>query len=76
MRRFSFVALLLAAISLANAQGPDPPAREGLLETAFTPGASAKLALGLLFAQSTESIPEWGSGSAGLARRAEWLAAG
>lgn len=41
-----------------------------------TPAGSAKLALGLLFAQGTAAIPEWGSGREGLRRRAEFLSAG
>jgi hypothetical protein len=42
----------------------------------FTPGASAKFALGLVYDQATVAVPQWGSGRAGLGRRTEWLAAG
>jgi hypothetical protein len=41
----------------------------------FTPTQSAKFALALLYDQATVAVPEWGSGRAGLDRRAEWLAA-
>lgn len=59
-----------------NAQVADPSVSEGFIQNTFTPGATAKMALGLLYAQGTDSVPEWGSGRAGLARRAEWLGAG
>jgi len=41
-----------------------------------TPAEAAKLALGLLYDQTTVAVPEWGSGRDGLIRRGEWLAAG
>lgn len=42
----------------------------------FSPGDSAKVMLGLLYDQATFAVPEWGSGAAGLGRRAEWVTAG
>jgi hypothetical protein len=67
--------LLLAGLRL-DAQTGDVSEPQGFLQAELTPGASAKLALGLLYDQATVAVPEWGSGRAGLARRAEWLAAG
>jgi hypothetical protein len=76
MSRYAVIALLLVLGSSAGAQVADPPQREGFLRQEFTPGASLKLGLGLLYDQATVAVPEWGSGRAGLARRAEWLGAG
>lgn len=70
------MALLLLAGACVEAQVIDAPQREGFIQSTFTAGASAKLALGLLYDQATVAVPEWGSGRAGLARRAEWLGAG
>jgi hypothetical protein len=75
MSGFSVLALLLAAGSWLDAQVAETP-REGFLRTEVTPGAAVKMTLGLLYDQAAVAIPEWGSGRAGLALRAEWLGAG
>ena len=61
--------------------GQPAPSHDGALaneftQGLFTPGKSAKLALALAYDQATVAVPEWGSGRAGLGRRAEWLSAG
>jgi hypothetical protein len=74
--RLLFVACFIAAAP-ARAQNAVPePSAEQYLRGLASPGAGAKLALGLLFDQATDAIPEWGSGGDGLRRRADWLAAG
>jgi hypothetical protein len=75
MSRFFAVALLLVAGRSMDAQMVDPTPSRGFLQTEFTPGAGAKMALGLLYDQATVAVPEWGSDRGGLERRAEWLAA-
>jgi hypothetical protein len=76
MSRISAVALLVVAASSINAQVLDNPQPDGFLQTEFTGATVMKLALGLLYDQTTAAVPRWGSGGAGLARRAEWLGAG
>ncbi len=76
MSRFAVVALLLVSGSWARGQAVDTPQRRGFLQTEFTPAASVKLGLGLLYSQATVAVPEWGAGRGGFARRAEWIAAG
>jgi hypothetical protein len=69
MRSLSVLALLLVSAFTATAQ-------QNFLQTELTPGAGAKMALGILFEQGTVSVPEWGSGRSGLVKRAEFLSAG
>jgi hypothetical protein len=76
MTRFSAAALLLIAGRCIDAQPTEASQTQEFLRAEFTPAASAKLALGLIYDQAAVAIPEWGSGHAGMARRAEWLAAG
>jgi hypothetical protein len=76
MIRFSAVVLLLIAGPRIDAQPTEASQPQEFLRAEFTPAASVKLALGLLYDQATVAVPEWGSGRAGMARRAEWLAAG
>jgi hypothetical protein len=75
MSRFILIAFLVAAPFHADAQ-PDSPLMQGFVQSELTPGASIKLALGLLYDQATVAVPEWGSDRGGLERRAEWLVAG
>jgi hypothetical protein len=70
------VAVLLVAGPCAYPQALTAPQPEGFPQNEFTPGAAAKLGLGLLVGTSHSGRARVGSGRAGLARRAEWLAAG
>jgi hypothetical protein len=47
----------------------------GLASAALTPGAAARFAIALLHDQVTVTIPQWGAGREGLARRAQLLLA-
>jgi hypothetical protein len=74
MSRLSAV-VLLVAVSCMDAQVVDTPSATGFLSKEFTTGASVKISLGLLYDQATVAVPQWGSGRAGLAKRAEWSGA-
>jgi hypothetical protein len=76
MSRFLTGALLFISAYGVHAQVMATPDARGFLQSEVTPAASMKLGLGLLYEQATVAVPEWGSGRAGLTRRAEWLAAG
>ena len=78
--------LCLVSGSLACAQDADAPQSafseaqnrplaDQYTHGLFSAGESAKFALALVYDQATVAVPEWGSDRAGLARRAEWLAA-
>lgn len=69
--------LLTCAAALAQDDGVPQTSLAGqYAEELFTPGNSAKFALGLLYDQATVAVPQWGSDREGLARRAEWLTTG
>jgi hypothetical protein len=73
--------LCLSLLCGAAASAQDDDAAQNSLggqyaQELFTPGNSAKLALGLLYDQATAAVPQWGSNRNGLARRAEWLTTG
>jgi hypothetical protein len=85
MERFRAIAVLCfclvpGATAFAQDQDNDTSQPTGLADQfaheLFTPGNSAKLALGLLYDQTIVAVPEWGSGREGLAHRAEWLVVG
>jgi hypothetical protein len=48
----------------------------GFVENTFSTAMMAKFSLGVVYDQATEQVPKWGSGIAGLQKRAEWRMAG
>ncbi len=74
------IVLVCSLTSAVRLRGQDSSAlavpNKTFVESAFTPGMFAKVSLGVLYDQATVQVPEWGSGAAGLRKRAEWRMAG